>query len=119
MNTNREPMKVPQGNLRNLTVGLRQTDVAIHRRLRSNGRSLTPVSIGKSFVSIRVHSRLILYLRSSAVGALVLRSFASIRGCCYYSSVMRISRKAEYALRALLLLGRDNPDKVHQIQELS
>ncbi|MBV8102806.1 MAG: Rrf2 family transcriptional regulator [Verrucomicrobia bacterium] len=32
---------------------------------------------------------------------------------------MRISRKAEYALRALLLLGRDNPDKVHQIQELS
>jgi len=33
--------------------------------------------------------------------------------------IMRISRKAEYALRALLLLGRDNPDKVHQIQELS
>src|SRR5258708_16820070 len=32
---------------------------------------------------------------------------------------MRISRKAEYALRALLLLARDNPDKVHQIQELS
>ena len=32
---------------------------------------------------------------------------------------MRISRKAEYALRALLLLGRDNPDKVHQIQEVS
>ena len=32
---------------------------------------------------------------------------------------MWISRKAEYALRALLLLGRDNPDKVHQIQELS
>ncbi len=32
---------------------------------------------------------------------------------------MRISRKAEYALRALLLLARDNPDKVHQIQEVS
>jgi len=32
---------------------------------------------------------------------------------------MRISRKAEYALRALLLLARDNPDKVHQIHELS
>jgi Rrf2 family protein len=47
---------------------------------------------------------------------------------CYLSFVichllltgqMRISRKAEYALRALLLLARDNPDKVHQIQELS
>jgi Rrf2 family protein len=34
-------------------------------------------------------------------------------------SSMRISRKAEYALRALLLLARDNPDKVHQIHELS
>jgi Rrf2 family protein len=32
---------------------------------------------------------------------------------------MRISRKAEYALRALLLLARGNPDKVHQIQEVS
>jgi hypothetical protein len=32
---------------------------------------------------------------------------------------MRISRKAEYALRALLLLARDNPEKVHQIQEVS
>ncbi len=32
---------------------------------------------------------------------------------------MRISRKAEYALRALLLLANDPPEKVHQIQDLS
>jgi Rrf2 family protein len=58
-----------------------------------------------------------------------LRLLASIRGAiCHLSfvichlllsEIMRISRKAEYALRALLLLARDNPDKVHQIQELS
>jgi len=32
---------------------------------------------------------------------------------------MRISRKAEYALRALLLIAKDSPEKVHQIQEVS
>ncbi len=32
---------------------------------------------------------------------------------------MRISRRAEYALRALLLIARDQNEKVHQIQELS
>jgi Rrf2 family protein len=48
------------------------------------------------FPLIRVHSRLLLLSR-----------------------IMRISRKAEYALRALLLLARDNPDKVHQIHDLS
>ncbi len=32
---------------------------------------------------------------------------------------MRISRKAEYALRALLLMAKDSPSKVHQIQEVS
>jgi Rrf2 family protein len=32
---------------------------------------------------------------------------------------MRISRKAEYALRALLLIAKDPPEKVHQIQEVS
>ncbi|MBV9130852.1 MAG: Rrf2 family transcriptional regulator, partial [Verrucomicrobia bacterium] len=32
---------------------------------------------------------------------------------------MRISRRAEYALRALLLIARDQEEKIHQIQELS
>jgi Rrf2 family protein len=32
---------------------------------------------------------------------------------------MRISRRAEYALRALLLIAKDQEEKVHQIQELS
>jgi Rrf2 family transcriptional regulator, iron-sulfur cluster assembly transcription factor len=32
---------------------------------------------------------------------------------------MRISRKAEYALRALLLIAKDCPEKVHQIQDVS
>jgi len=32
---------------------------------------------------------------------------------------MRISRKAEYALRALFLIAQDPPGKIHQIQELS
>jgi Rrf2 family protein len=32
---------------------------------------------------------------------------------------MRISRKAEYALRALLLMAKDPPGKIHQIQDLS
>src|ERR1700724_1997684 len=32
---------------------------------------------------------------------------------------MRISRRAEYALRALLLIARDQKEKIHQIQELS
>lgn len=32
---------------------------------------------------------------------------------------MRISRRAEYALRALLLIAKDQKEKVHQIQELS
>lgn len=32
---------------------------------------------------------------------------------------MRISRKAEYALRALLLIAKDPPEKTHQIQEVS
>jgi Rrf2 family protein len=32
---------------------------------------------------------------------------------------MRISRKAEYALRALLLIANEPPQKIHQIQELS
>jgi Rrf2 family protein len=32
---------------------------------------------------------------------------------------MRISRKAEYALRALLLMAKDPPGKVHQIQDVS
>ncbi len=32
---------------------------------------------------------------------------------------MRISRKAEYALRALVLMAKDSPGKVHQIQEIS
>ena len=32
---------------------------------------------------------------------------------------MRISRRAEYALRALLLIAKDQKEKIHQIQELS
>jgi Rrf2 family protein len=32
---------------------------------------------------------------------------------------MRISRRAEYALRALLLIAKDQKAKIHQIQELS
>ena len=32
---------------------------------------------------------------------------------------MRISRRAEYALRALLLIAKDRKQKIHQIQELS
>jgi Rrf2 family protein len=32
---------------------------------------------------------------------------------------MRISRKAEYALRALLLIAKDPPERIHQIQDLS
>src|ERR1700719_5140920 len=32
---------------------------------------------------------------------------------------MRISRKAEYALRALFIIAQDPPGKIHQIQELS
>jgi Rrf2 family protein len=32
---------------------------------------------------------------------------------------MRISRRAEYALRALLLIARDAQEKIHQIQDLS
>jgi Rrf2 family protein len=32
---------------------------------------------------------------------------------------MRISRKAEYALRALLLIASEPPRKIHQIQDLS
>lgn len=32
---------------------------------------------------------------------------------------MRISRRAEYALRALLLMARDSHEKIHQIQDLS
>jgi Rrf2 family protein len=32
---------------------------------------------------------------------------------------MRISRRAEYALRALLLIAKDQKEQVHQIQELS
>ena len=32
---------------------------------------------------------------------------------------MRISRRAEYALRALLLIARDRKEKIHHIQELS
>ncbi|HEY0791601.1 MAG TPA: Rrf2 family transcriptional regulator [Chthoniobacterales bacterium] len=32
---------------------------------------------------------------------------------------MRISRKAEYALRALLLIAHDPPERVHQIQDIS
>lgn len=32
---------------------------------------------------------------------------------------MRISRRAEYALRALLLIGEEPFEKVHQIQDLS
>src|SRR5260370_34786947 len=32
---------------------------------------------------------------------------------------MRISRKAEYALRALFIVAQDPPGKIHQIQELS
>jgi Rrf2 family protein len=35
------------------------------------------------------------------------------------NSGMRISRKAEYALRALLLIAKDPPERVHQIQEIS
>jgi Rrf2 family protein len=36
-----------------------------------------------------------------------------------YWSKMRISRRAEYALRALLLIAKDHKEKVHQIQDLS
>jgi Rrf2 family protein len=32
---------------------------------------------------------------------------------------MRISRRAEYALRALLLIAKDQKEGIHQIQELS
>jgi Rrf2 family protein len=32
---------------------------------------------------------------------------------------MRISRRAEYAIRALLLIAKDQKEQVHQIQELS
>jgi DNA-binding IscR family transcriptional regulator len=32
---------------------------------------------------------------------------------------MRISRRAEYALRALLLIAKDQKEKIHQIQDLS
>jgi Rrf2 family protein len=32
---------------------------------------------------------------------------------------MRISRRAEYALRALLLIAKDQNERIHQIQELS
>ena len=32
---------------------------------------------------------------------------------------MRISRRAEYALRALLLIAKDRKEKIHHIQELS
>jgi Rrf2 family protein len=32
---------------------------------------------------------------------------------------MRISRRAEYALRALILIASEPPEKVHQIQDLS
>ncbi len=32
---------------------------------------------------------------------------------------MRISRRAEYALRALLLIANDQTEKIHQIQDLS
>jgi Rrf2 family transcriptional regulator, cysteine metabolism repressor len=63
------------------------------------------------------------YLRSSAV-ALSFRVHSRFNlpfVVCHLllPGQMRISRKAEYALRALLLLARDNPEKVHQIQELS
>ena len=32
---------------------------------------------------------------------------------------MRISRRAEYALRALLLIAKDQNERIHQIQDLS
>jgi Rrf2 family protein len=32
---------------------------------------------------------------------------------------MRISRRAEYALRALLIIAKDRKERIHQIQELS
>ena len=50
---------------------------------------------------------------------LLLKQFVICHLSFVIIRIMRISRKAEYALRALLLLARDNPDKVHQIQELS
>ena len=43
----------------------------------------------------------------------------SLSGFAVYWWYMRISRRAEYALRALILIASDSPEKVHQIQDLS
>jgi Rrf2 family protein len=43
----------------------------------------------------------------------------NLGGFRVYYRTMRISRRAEYALRALLLIAKDQKEQVHQIQELS